>query len=69
MFKKSKPSNDLSKSIELIDRKNFYRDVSEISKTLKNIEKALSAKKLSDILGSYWKDDTDKPLPKEKIEK
>lgn len=63
MFKKIKSSDDLTKSIELIERKKFYSDISEISKTLKSIEKILSAKKVSDVLEAYLKVENDNPLP------
>lgn len=67
MFKKIKSSDDLTddltKSIELIEHKKFYSDISEISKTLKSIEKILSAKKISDVLGAYLKVENDNPLP------
>ena len=67
MFKKIKSSDDLTKSIELIERKKFYSDISEISKTLKSIEKILSAKRASDVLGAYLKVENDNPLPQKLI--
>ena len=67
MFKKIKSSDDLTKSIELIERKKFYSDISEISKTLKSIEKILSAKRVSDVLGAYLKVENDNPLPQKLI--
>lgn len=49
LFKKHKMKKDnesFAESVKLIEQKQFYRDISEISKTLKRIDETLSAKKV-----------------------
>lgn len=68
LFKKHKMKKDhesFAESVKLIEQKQFYHDISEISKTLKHIDETLCAKKFSDLLGAVLKVDDNKPLPKD----
>lgn len=68
LFKKHKMKKDhesFAESVKLIEQKQFYHDISEISKTLKSINQTLCSNKLDEILGPLIGVDKTEPLPKD----
>lgn len=53
LFKKhkmKKGNESVAESVKLIEQKQFYHDISEISKTLKRIDKKLNSKQFNALL-------------------